>query len=489
MALQLRRGLDADRAATTFAEGEPIWTTDTNVLYVGDGVTPGGIEIAGGGAGVTEIVAGTNITISTSTGVVTINSTGGASTSTFYNLTVTNRISFNTATTYIQPFTDGTIYTLDIKSTNGIQLDPGGNHKVSITGNGGIEVDRISNNDAGFITVADPTTFSQTATIQSLNISLNTGSIFRSFGYGSMPYNANNMRIELPNNGSSLFFAMKAPAGQERNFGISRQGNVVLTNGIIGNVFPTGITLNANDGGVAQLQTTTSTGDITVTTMVVADNSTGISLFVDTYDDGTDTDVAFEAKLDHTGVFTVPTLSATTATAASLSVTTTATVNEVVVGPDLRVIKSQGYNVIGVDGNWRVGNVLEVGSGSASGYISSEGSHNLILQTSGNNGPGGSVVIENGAGGVSLYSGNSQEFNTANFNTTTNTINYGVTVNGPATFTSPTTLAVFTATGLTAISGAVGQIAIVSNSSPGGMMAFWDTTNSRWSYVHDNSAV
>jgi hypothetical protein len=52
---------------------------------------------------------------------------------------------------------------------------------------------------------------------------------------------------------------------------------------------------------------------------------------------------------------------------------------------------------------------------------------------------------------------------------------------------------VYTAAALTAITGQVGWTAAVSNSSsggnPNGMIAFWDTTNSRWSYVHDNSAV
>ena len=51
MALRLRRGTDAQRAATTPADGELIWTTDTQELYVGgveDG-TPivGGIRITG----------------------------------------------------------------------------------------------------------------------------------------------------------------------------------------------------------------------------------------------------------------------------------------------------------------------------------------------------------------------------------------------------------------------------------------------------------
>lgn len=51
----------------------------------------------------------------------------------------------------------------------------------------------------------------------------------------------------------------------------------------------------------------------------------------------------------------------------------------------------------------------------------------------------------------------------------------------------------YTSSALTAITGQVGWMAAVSNSAggsnPNGMIAFWDTTNSRWSYVHDNSAV
>ena len=51
----------------------------------------------------------------------------------------------------------------------------------------------------------------------------------------------------------------------------------------------------------------------------------------------------------------------------------------------------------------------------------------------------------------------------------------------------------YTATALRAITGQVGWTAAVSDSSqgsnPNGMIAFWDTTHSRWSYIHDNSAV
>ncbi len=50
-------------------------------------------------------------------------------------------------------------------------------------------------------------------------------------------------------------------------------------------------------------------------------------------------------------------------------------------------------------------------------------------------------------------------------------------------------LTAYTDVVLRTITGVIGQIAVVSNSSPGGRMAFWDTTNNRWSYVSDNSAV
>ena len=45
----------------------------------------------------------------------------------------------------------------------------------------------------------------------------------------------------------------------------------------------------------------------------------------------------------------------------------------------------------------------------------------------------------------------------------------------------------YTAAGLTAYTGSTGQVASVSDQ--GGKLAYWDTTNTRWSYVHDNSAV
>ena len=46
MALQIRRGTDTQRQATVFAQGELVYTTDQKDLWVGDGVTSGGTQIA-----------------------------------------------------------------------------------------------------------------------------------------------------------------------------------------------------------------------------------------------------------------------------------------------------------------------------------------------------------------------------------------------------------------------------------------------------------
>jgi hypothetical protein len=51
MALRLRRGIDAERLLMTPVEGELIYTTDTKLLYVGDGVTAGGKLVTGAGGG------------------------------------------------------------------------------------------------------------------------------------------------------------------------------------------------------------------------------------------------------------------------------------------------------------------------------------------------------------------------------------------------------------------------------------------------------
>lgn len=51
MPLQIRRGLEADRVGVIPAAGEPLFTTDDKKLYIGDGVTAGGVAVQGAGGG------------------------------------------------------------------------------------------------------------------------------------------------------------------------------------------------------------------------------------------------------------------------------------------------------------------------------------------------------------------------------------------------------------------------------------------------------
>jgi len=51
MALKIRRGTEAERVNITPAEGELIYTTDTKLVWVGDGSTEGGVQVTGTGGG------------------------------------------------------------------------------------------------------------------------------------------------------------------------------------------------------------------------------------------------------------------------------------------------------------------------------------------------------------------------------------------------------------------------------------------------------
>lgn len=86
MALKLRRGTDSGRTAITPAEGEPIYTTDTKKLYIGDGTTAGGVAVdtavtdgdkgditVSGGGTVWTIDAGAVIEADIATNAVTTN--------------------------------------------------------------------------------------------------------------------------------------------------------------------------------------------------------------------------------------------------------------------------------------------------------------------------------------------------------------------------------------------------------------------------------
>ena len=78
MALQIRRGLEADRSSITPLEGELIYVTDTKVVYVGDGTTAGGVLVSGDVVDDTTPQLGGNLDLNGNniTGTGNINITG-----------------------------------------------------------------------------------------------------------------------------------------------------------------------------------------------------------------------------------------------------------------------------------------------------------------------------------------------------------------------------------------------------------------------------
>ena len=51
MSLRIRRGTDAERSGIVFDTGEIVWTTNSQQLWVGDGITQGGVNILANSAG------------------------------------------------------------------------------------------------------------------------------------------------------------------------------------------------------------------------------------------------------------------------------------------------------------------------------------------------------------------------------------------------------------------------------------------------------
>lgn len=90
MALLLRRGLESDRLSITPEEGELIYVTDTKLIYIGDGVTPGGILVASGGTSSPSLsLAVSNVTVGEGTSVTFTLTTVGISNGTSVPYTVT----------------------------------------------------------------------------------------------------------------------------------------------------------------------------------------------------------------------------------------------------------------------------------------------------------------------------------------------------------------------------------------------------------------
>ncbi len=81
--------------------------------------------------------------------------------------------------------------------------------------------------------------------------------------------------------------------------------------------------------------------------------------------------------------------------------------------------------------------------------------------------------------------GNPSGNNGFTFNKTTGNLNAPGSINAGAFIK----LVAYSSAELRAITGVIGQLAVVNDSNPVGLPAFWDGSNNRWSFIHNNSAV
>jgi hypothetical protein len=120
---------------------------------------------------------------------------------------------------------------------------------------------------------------------------------------------------------------------------------------------------------------------------------------------------------------------------------------------------------------------------------STTGNHYIDLQSSNNDFSTNTRISRSQIGRMSLgNTSGTTKFTLTNSVSNSPSIELGAGSTATIAVTGPMQFAVYTVAGKPA-SGAVGSVISISNSTPGGMLAFWDTTNNRWSYVHDNSAV
>lgn len=131
MALLLRRGIEADRSGITPENGEIIYVTDTQQLFVGDGTTPGGNQVtASGGTGFTGSQGATGYTGSAgANGSTGYTGSAGSSSNVFTQIAVGGQSTI---------VADSSNDTLNIAAGAGISLTTdAGTDTLTITNTGG----------------------------------------------------------------------------------------------------------------------------------------------------------------------------------------------------------------------------------------------------------------------------------------------------------------------------------------------------------------
>jgi hypothetical protein len=103
----------------------------------------------------------------------------------------------------------------------------------------------------------------------------------------------------------------------------------------------------------------------------------------------------------------------------------------------------------------------------------------VLIDVSGQGAPGSNAQISFND------QGNPAGNNGFTFNKTTGNVNIPGSISVGAFFTFPA----YSKATLGNITGVIGQLAVLNDSSPIGQLVFWDASNNRWAYVGDNAAI
>ena len=246
MALQIRRGTDAERQSITPAEGELIYATDTNQLFVGGKISPsptlsqGGILVSG------ALVNDTNPTLSSNLDLNGNDITGTGNISVNGNITATGNINLGDGVednvivggqigSDLIPGTDG-VYDLGTPTTTWRDLYAVAINVETTASVGNLEViNNIISPDSSVILDVD-----------NLNLTINNATMSGNIDMGG----------NLISNSTVVY---NSTTGDITAGNIDATGNLTVTNNVISNEIITGNITSTN---------ITSTGDITSNTVI-----------------------------------------------------------------------------------------------------------------------------------------------------------------------------------------------------------------------------
>jgi len=277
MSLRIRRGTDAQRTSKTFDLGEIVWTTDTQKLYVGDGLTAGGINALAAMAGVGFTFNATTQKIDFSLPNLNLNTSEVAENSAnLYFTTTRAQASVAAALTAGNPYNSGIAFTYD-NINNRITAVATGTQVPSTTGNigkyltvgddgsvqwhnppipGGLSVPSFSGNQGKYLTTDG-------SILTWANIAINTLSYTT---VGNVTYNAN-----LTDTGFTMPVTIKLAPGVD----IKRDNGSGIFTTVLGGLSSVSADTSPTLGGNLSLgnHNITGTGNINTTGTITASST------------------------------------------------------------------------------------------------------------------------------------------------------------------------------------------------------------------------